>query len=85
MRCSHGNGPPTQCSQCIGADVTRIEVRDGQVIADGVTQRTTAEQMAQAEEVAYQKPKLRRGGRAARACSLCSQSGHNAKTCYRRR
>jgi hypothetical protein len=84
MGCPHGNGPPERCSQCLGAIARRVSIIDGQLLIDGSLRGSAAAHAAQTEDAMTRKPANRRGGAAARSCSVCRQPGHNAKTCPRR-
>jgi hypothetical protein len=48
--CPHGNGDPSQCSQCIGAPARRVAVVAGAVEIDGVRVSSSAAQQRDAED-----------------------------------
>lgn len=48
--CPHGNGDPSQCSQCLGAPVRQVALTSTHIVLDGVPVETHAQGLRRAED-----------------------------------
>ena len=81
MNCPHGNGPPSECSQCLGFPARRIEqIADGMYTID--------------DEIVDRLPQVRRANygtihtatsKVLVRCGYCRKVGHEANNCRERR